>query len=90
MARPVITTDVPGCRSVVEADVTGLFCALKDAKSLARSCMQFLSLSREASAAMGLAGRRRMEIHYDQSIIVEQYQKAINQLVSQQDQRKTA
>ena len=89
MARPVITTDVPGCRSVVEADVTGLFCALKDAKSLARSCMQFLSLSREASAAMGLAGRRRMEIHYDQSIIVEQYQKAINQLVSQQDQRKT-
>jgi len=90
MGRPAITTDVPGCRSVVEADVTGLLCAPKDAESLARACTQFASLSREASAAMGLAGRQRMESHYDQSIIVAQYQKAINQLVSQKDQRMTA
>lgn len=90
MGRPTITTDVPGCRSVVEADVTGLLCAPQDSDSLAQTCMKFLSLSREARAAMGLAGRRRMEDQYDQSIIVERYWKAISQLVSQNDQRKTA
>src|SRR5699024_11014592 len=37
MARPVIATDVPGCRAVVEDQVTGLFCEAQSADSLARA-----------------------------------------------------
>lgn len=90
MARPSITTDVPGCRSVVEAGVTGLLCAPKDAKSLAETCNQFLSLSPAAKASMGLAGRRRMKEFYDQSVIVAQYRAAITQALAQKDPRMTA
>lgn len=76
-ARPLIATDVPGCRDIVEAGVTGLLCAPKNAESLAGTCMHFLSLSPETRAAMGVAGRKRLEDHYNQGVIVAQYQSAI-------------
>lgn len=89
MARPTITTDVPGCRSVIEAEVTGFLCAPKDATSLAESCARFMSLSREARSSMGLAGRRRMEQEYDQGIIVEQYRGAITRSLEETGKRTT-
>lgn len=89
MARPAITTDVPGCRAVVEAGVTGLLCAPKDAGSLAETCARFVSLPLAAKAAMGLAGRHRMEKEYDQSIIVAQYREAITQALVASGKRTT-
>lgn len=80
MARPLIATDVPGCRSVVEADVTGYLCAVRDADSLARACGRFLALPETAQRDMGARGRARMETLYDQKIVVAAYQEAISAL----------
>ena len=35
MGRPIVTTDVPGCRDVVEHGINGILCAARDAASLA-------------------------------------------------------
>jgi glycosyltransferase involved in cell wall biosynthesis len=59
MARPVITTDVPGCRDALDAGKTGLLCQPRDSASLARACADFITLTPEARAAMGQAGRAR-------------------------------
>ena len=80
MARPVITTDAPGCRAVVDRDVSGFFCAVRSGESLAAAIEQFLSLTPEARIAMGQAGREKMEREYDQSIVVEAYREAISSL----------
>ena len=79
MARPVITTDVPGCRAVVDVEASGLLCASKDAQDLAAACLNFVSLSRQAQVEMGKRGRRKMEREYDQQLIFAAYQQAISQ-----------
>ena len=84
MARPVITTDVPGCRAVVDRDVSGFLCDVRSAKSLAAAIERFLALPAEAQQTMGQAGRAKMEREYDQSIVVDAYREAIDGLVKTQ------
>ena len=81
MARPVITTDVPGCRAVVDRDISGLLCEVRSAESLAAAIERFLALPSEAQQAMGQAGRAKMEREYDQTIVVDAYREAIARLV---------
>lgn len=80
MARPLIATDVPGCRAVVDSGASGLLCAPRDAKDLADACLDFLSLPRKAQIRMGLAGRRKMERQYDQQIVINAYRAAVASL----------
>jgi glycosyltransferase involved in cell wall biosynthesis len=70
-ARPIIATDIPGCRDVVEHEVSGLLFEKADVKALARA---ILRLCRDPAlrARMGVAGRRRMEAHFGERRIVEQ------------------
>lgn len=81
MARPVIASDVAGCRSVVEQGVTGLLCEARSGESLAGACLQFLDLSRETQAALGLAGRAKMKREFDQALVVAVYRQAIDEIV---------
>ena len=77
MARPVIATDVPGCRAAVECGVTGFLCAPKDPRSLADIIQTFLDLPISKRAAMGYAGRSRVERLYDQEIVISEVRSAL-------------
>lgn len=57
--KPLIATDVPGCREIVTQGVNGLLVPARDATALADAID---SLLRDASlrAAMGMAGRERV------------------------------
>ena len=81
MARPLIATDVPGCRSVVEHGVTGFLCEARSAESLAHACMHFLDLPRERRLALGQAGREKMQREFDQALVIRAYSDAIRQVV---------
>lgn len=78
MARPLIATDVPGCRAVVDRDVSGYLCDVKSAESLADAMERFLALSPGAQRAMGAAGRAKMEREYDQRLVVDAYREALD------------
>ena len=71
MARPLITSDIPGCREAVEEGVSGLLCVVQDADSLYTEMKRFLMLTAEERAAMGRAGRRRMEEIFDKEKVVD-------------------
>ena len=77
MARPLIATDVPGCRSVVDDGVTGYLCKVRDGDDLTKSMNAFLALPREERARMGRAGRAKMAKSFDQAIVVEAYRNAL-------------
>ena len=83
MARPLIATDISGCRAVVDHKKTGLLCKVKDAESLSGAITRFLELDSGKQAAMGRAGRAKMEREYDQKIVVKAYRKAIKRLAAQ-------
>lgn len=77
MARPLIATDVPGCRAVVDRDVSGFLCAARSADGLANAMRRFIALTPEAQAWMGRAGREKMEREFDEAIVVAAYRRAI-------------
>ena len=69
--RPVITSDIPGCREAVIPGESGLLCTVQDTQSLKMAMKQFLSLSSSQRAQMGRAGRSFMESRFDKKTVVE-------------------
>lgn len=77
MARPIIATDVPGCRAVLDAGVTGFFCEARSAESLAEAVGTFLKLPYGDRKEMGLQGRAKMEREFDEALVLTAYRSAI-------------
>ena len=75
--RPVITTDVPGCRETVDDGVSGFLVKAKDASSLINGVEKFLSLPYERKKLMGVEGRKKVEREFDREIVVKEYLKVI-------------
>lgn len=69
--KPIVTTDVPGCRSVVHDGVNGLLVPARDAGALARAIVRLVD-SPPLRAAMGAAGRRRAELEFSSTAIIDQ------------------
>lgn len=72
-ARPIITTDRPGCGEVIDDGINGFICKQKDSQDLIRQIERFLALSIEERREMGLAGRRKVEKEFDRQIVVDKY-----------------
>jgi glycosyltransferase involved in cell wall biosynthesis len=73
MAKPLIATDVPGCRQVVDDGVNGYLCKSRDAQDLADKMLEMIRLPTEQRWAMGAASRAKMEREFDEKIVVERY-----------------
>ena len=79
--RPVIATDVPGCRETFDEGITGFGCKAKDVESLASAIEHFISLSYEEKAEMGRQGRKKVEREFDRGLIVNAYLEEIQKLL---------
>lgn len=73
MARPLVASDVPGCREVIDDGVTGYLCAARSAVSLAAAMEKVAALSPADRAAMGAAGRAKITADYDQKLVAQVY-----------------
>lgn len=71
VGRPVVTTDVPGCRDVVEDGVNGILVAVKSEQALA-DALTLLVNDEALRAAMGAAGRRIAERRFSLRSVVDQ------------------
>ena len=68
--RPLITSDIPGCREAVENGVSGYLCPAKDADALYEAMRRFAALSVEQRSQMGRCGRERMEQQFSKTAVV--------------------
>jgi glycosyltransferase involved in cell wall biosynthesis len=73
LARPVVATDVPGCRETVDDGLTGLLCRARDAGDLADKMAAMVAMDAGARAAMGMRGRRKAEREFDEKVVIERY-----------------
>ena len=71
MARPLITSAIPGCMEAVEEGVSGLLCTPRDTESVYRAMKRFLALPAQERSEMGRAGRRRMVALFDKEKVVD-------------------
>lgn len=83
MAKPIIATDVPGCREVVEHGRTGLLCKVRDADDLARRMIEMMDMPPDERHAMGAAGRAKMENEFDERFVVDAYLDTLQRIVRQ-------
>ena len=80
--RPVLATDVPGCRETFIDGESGIAFPPRNAGAIASAVERFLGLSRAARAEMGRKGRQYVEEHFDRKIVVERYLKAVSAAIS--------
>lgn len=80
MARPLIATDVPGCREIVKDGVTGLLCEVRSASSLAGAMARFIEMGVDQRQALGDAARAKVVSEYDERAVIDAYLEVLKPL----------
>jgi glycosyltransferase involved in cell wall biosynthesis len=78
---PIVTTDVPGCREVVEHGVNGLLVPPRDPIALA-SAIHRLCINADERRRMGVAGREKVLSNFDQRRVLEETFAVYRQLLA--------
>ena len=71
--RPVIASNITGCRETFDEGVSGFGFQVKDSRALIGALQKFLSLTTEERQQMGLAGRKKVETEFDRNIVINAY-----------------
>jgi len=79
--RPVITTDVPGCRDVINENVTGLLVPARSAEGLSDAISLLLDNS-ELRENMGRSGRELAEEKFDIRQVVSRHMQIYEDLLA--------
>ena len=70
MGRPVITSNIHGCKEAVLENASGLLCEPKNTESLYEAMAKFLKMDRMEQEQMGHVGRAHMEDVFDKRKVV--------------------
>lgn len=76
--RPVITSNIYGCKETVENNSTGFLCRVKDAEDLYQQMNKFMQLTHEQRRSMGQEGRRKMEREFAKEQVVADTIRVLN------------
>lgn len=77
MGKPIITTDIPGCRETVDEGMNGFLVPSKDAVSLARAMAAYLKMGVAEKRAFSLHSRKKAEETFDVRYVYETYLKLL-------------
>lgn len=77
--RPVVATNIPGCREAVEDEETGILVPPHNPETLARA-LHRLIIDPALRARMGAAGRERVMKNFSDDVVCEQTFKVYNSL----------
>lgn len=71
MNKPVIATDVAGCREAVDHNINGYLVPVQNNEALAEAMLKFIKLPYEDKTKMGLNGREKVLSEFDDRLIAE-------------------
>lgn len=77
LCKPLIATDVPGCREIARAGQNAILAQVADARSLAEAMLQMIDLPPEDRQALGQRGRQIAEQEFDEKIVADRYLEAL-------------
>jgi len=73
MEKPLVATNVAGCKEVVKEGVNGFLCEAKQSDSLLEAIEKMRKLSPKEREAMGKRGRERVVANYQESRVIDAY-----------------
>lgn len=83
--RPVLASDIPGCREGVDEAVTGFCFPAGNREALLETLRKFVALPYEAKVQMGRSAREKMEREFDRRQVVDAYMEEIRAAGSKED-----
>lgn len=76
--RPIITSNIPGCKEAVFPDVTGYLCNPMDSNDLYLQLKKMVELPYSIRKTMGVEGRKLMQEKFEKKYVIEETIKALN------------
>ncbi|MEP2026482.1 MAG: glycosyltransferase family 4 protein [Reichenbachiella sp.] len=83
IGRPIITTNVAGCKEVVSEGETGLLCEERNALDLSEKINTICEMPQKELSVMGKNGRQLIESKFDEQIVINQYLKHLSNIMNQ-------
>jgi len=77
VGKPLVTTDVPGCRETVVDGRNGYLCQVRSGEDLAAKMLQVLRLSDADLQGMGQNSRYLAETKFDEKLVLNEYLAAV-------------
>ena len=84
--RPIVTTDVPGCREVVHHERNGLLVPVRDARGLA-DALERLILDGDLRRRLGACGRERAEREFSSDVVNDKIISTYFQMMAERTSR---
>lgn len=76
--KPIITSDIPGCRESVDDGQNGYLVQPRDAESLANAMLRYIRLSDNEKRTFSDHSREKAERLFDIRNVISQYEKIVN------------
>lgn len=86
--RPVIASNISGCLEAFEEGKTGFGFTPGHADELIGAMQRFLALSADERAAMGRAGREKMEREFDRKLVTGEYMDEVRNITGAEEKIK--
>lgn len=77
VGRPIIASDVPGCKEIIDDGRSGFLCKVKDSIDLADKIEKMIILSHESRVLMGKNGRLKVQKQYNEDIVLNSFVDAV-------------
>lgn len=77
MGKPIIASNVTGCKEIVEDGKTGYLAQVKNVDDLVDKMEKFINLNSEERENMGKLGREKILKEFDEKIIIDIYRKKL-------------
>ena len=79
LGKPIIASDIPGCRETVREGENGYLVPTKDVNALADAMLRYLSLSDEEKESMSINSRRLAEERFDIKYVKSCYERILQE-----------
>lgn len=80
IGRPLLTSDVPGCREVVQDGYNGFLFEVKNPKSIVDKVKLYMALSKEERVKLSENSRKLVEEKYDEKHIINAYDEQVRRI----------
>lgn len=80
MARPIITSDIPGCKEAVDENVNGFLVPKKNAKALAEAMIRFIELPEQQKIDMAEASYQKAVKSFSHLDVLKKYDAILSKL----------
>jgi glycosyltransferase involved in cell wall biosynthesis len=89
MGKPLLASNIPGCKEIVVDSYNGFLFEPKSASSLEASIIKFIELTDEERVIMGKNSRIKVEKEFDRNIVINEYMKVIKNICNKDNSNET-